>query len=399
MPLNTDSGQRYLYYDDTYGVSLIDVARCLRDYRKDKNGNYNLSLLCTSPNINPWAKFKPVRRAFIDEEDRMSDWWKAADGMCGFDLTNAKISDTTDVSDIASHYTEGGDNGWDYAAPRGGDSEPFRLADFVGNTKNVGYNHLVEPFVAGYNMPFVWTKDEDEFEVSFRHTITDVEDADYLSHKDFLMENYYLGLALVGESNGKVYRCTNDVTIEGKIEEEIGSSLHLMFPIANVDVGKYIAYPFISEKKMGILDGGFVAGKVYTLPRCAGTAIEIKAKKVTIMIKGVFSDKNVTSGMYSMTYTITIINNAQYDQVFSNNYIQLRYKGKQFTDTLLAEEKQQELNLGKDITVNAGESVQVFGLFTDIIEAIVNNPTIWVSLDSSDIKQEGTPEQEMNPDA
>ena len=165
MPLDKEKRTLYVDYANGYGISLIDVANCLRDYRRDKNGNIDLGMMCTSPKINMWAKYKPVRFYWNLEGDKPSEWWKGDDGWCGLDISQAKISNDTNVADIASHYTSDNKNGWNYAAPRGGDAEMFRLDDFEN------YNALVEPFVNGYTMPFVWTKDAGSFEVSFMHTI------------------------------------------------------------------------------------------------------------------------------------------------------------------------------------------------------------------------------------
>lgn len=361
----------------TAPISITDISVVLGDTTD----------LSRSENINKWAKFKPVRRTF-NVGSRPSDWWKADDGWCGLSVANAKISSTTDVSNIASKYSSANDNGWEYLPPRKG-IDASRVLDFKG------YNHYVLPFVTGYTMPYVWAKDAGNFQVSFKHTITDNEDADFLSYKDLPFENYYLGLALVGESNGKVYRCTNPNTIEDRDETQ-GSSMNMTFPVANVEIGKYMAYPFMSDKSMSILDGGFVAANVYTLPSCGGFAIEIKNKSVTIQIQGIFSEKE-SSGFYSMTYTITITNDSQAKQVFSNNYIQLRYSNKKFTDTLLADEKQMVLNLGRDITVNAGKSETLYGVIANISESLFNDPIIWVSLDSSVVLQSAVPQQNIKP--
>jgi hypothetical protein len=345
--------------------------------------------LTRSPNINRWAKFKPVRATF-NLGARPSDWWKSDDGWCGLSVVNAKISSTTNVSNIASKYSSANDNGWEYLPPRKG-IDASRVLDFEG------YNHYVLPFITGYTMPAVWAKDAGNFQVSFMHTITDEPNADFLSYKDLPFENYYLGLALIGDSNGKVYRCTNPTTIEGRDETQ-GSSMNMTFPVANVDAGKYMAYPFMSDKLMNILDGGFVAANVYTLPSCGGFAIEIKNKSVTLQIQGIFSEKDA-NGFYSMTYTIRITNDSQATQVFSNNYIQLRYSNKKFTDTLLSDEKQMELNLGRDITVNAGQSNTIYGVIANISESLFNDPIIWVSLDSSVVLQSAVPQQNIKPNA
>lgn len=59
MPLDKENRRLYVDYANGYGISLIDVANCLRDFRRDKNGNIDLGMMCTSPHINIWALFRP----------------------------------------------------------------------------------------------------------------------------------------------------------------------------------------------------------------------------------------------------------------------------------------------------------------------------------------------------
>ena len=55
----TNSGYR-LYVDSSErpGITRWQIAQCLRDYRVTRLGR-DLGLLCQSPNINKWAKYKP----------------------------------------------------------------------------------------------------------------------------------------------------------------------------------------------------------------------------------------------------------------------------------------------------------------------------------------------------
>lgn len=296
MPLDKDN--RRLYYDDTYGISLIDVARCLGDKRKDKDGNYNLSLLCTSPYINPWAKYKPVRRPFLVEEDRQADWWRAEDGMCGLDFTDAAIN--TDLSNIAAVYNNTGwENGWKHAAPRGGDTEPFRLADFVGNVKNIGYNHKVAPFVSGFEMAKIWAQDDtDNFEVAFRITETNDTDVEYISYKDLALENYYLGMAFV-QDGAVVLTVINSNVIS--TPDSVGQSgFRMEIDPESVPVGEYTVYPFIANG-----NGTTVAiTKAYTVPNVMAEVFKMEDAMLTVIIDG-------TLTLNRWDYRVTVTNNSQ----------------------------------------------------------------------------------------
>ena len=333
-----------------------------------------------------WAKFKPVRKAF-DLSARPADWWKADDGWCGLNIANALVSESTDVAGIQNKFTNDGKNGWTYNRPRGGASEPFRQLDFDG------YHHLATPFVSGYNMPYKWAKDAlGNFDVSFRVTIAGADDAEFLSFKDLPLENYYLGIAFIGEQNNKVYRLTNP--------NVIGDGLIINMNVKDMEAGKYLAYPFMSSKSMTMLDVGFDAAKVYTLPNCGAIEFEVLLQSVHIQIQGWWtSDTPDANGYYRLEYTVTITNYNQYDVKLSNNIIKLRYGNKGFDDAQLPDEKELPLQLGEDIYIEHESSVSLFGIFTNVSEGIYNNPKIWVSLNSSQYKQDAVPMQSTTPKA
>ena len=130
-----DKTNRRLYVDTSVspnkGISLQDVSNCLRDFRRNKKGEIDLGMMCTSPQITVWPKFKPVRfpsYKVLTEEDMR-------DVNYGIDFSNAH--DDTRQGLIQKAINSNGEYG--YLRPRGGESEPFRLLDFNG------YNHNAEP--------------------------------------------------------------------------------------------------------------------------------------------------------------------------------------------------------------------------------------------------------------
>lgn len=383
--MSYDVTNRRLYIDKTdpdnpKGITLQEVSRCLRDYRKNKNGEIDLGMMCSSPKIDMWAKFKPIRGSFMAYPQ---NWWKGSDGWCGLSIAEAKISGTTDVSAIADHYTQDRRNGWSYLQPRGSQyNELFRLSDFDG------YNHMVTSFVNGYTMPGKCAKTEGQFNATFRITMGGEESADYLSYTDLPLENYYLGIALIG--GGKVYRCTNSKTIEE-------SGFNVEFPISAIESGEYAAYPFFSDVKMSVTDGGFFPANVYTLPDCGASAIVIVDKELVIMIEGYLTSEPNAEGMYACTYTAKITNNVEYDIEVTNNYIQLRRGNASFYDTMFSDEKSKELD--SPISIKAGKTHTIRGLFDNIVPSLADNCKFWVSLQSSYYLQNASPQQNIRPDA
>ena len=102
-------------------------------------GSTDLGTQCISPNINPFAKYKPVRLAtilgkleagsFMIEDTRASvpystDWWRSINGQCGFQMEQVNNVGNPNLPDPV----------WTYLRPNGS-PYPYRAIDFDG------YNH------------------------------------------------------------------------------------------------------------------------------------------------------------------------------------------------------------------------------------------------------------------
>ena len=73
--------------------------------------NTNLSALCSNPNINKWAKYKPIRYATVTkltEDQRVFRNY-------GLDINSAVSNSVADVINKVQNNI-----GWEYLAPRGG---------------------------------------------------------------------------------------------------------------------------------------------------------------------------------------------------------------------------------------------------------------------------------------
>lgn len=110
-------------------VGIYDVQRALGTNECD------LGSLCKHANINPMAKFKPIRNSKIGMlspsiNGAPSDRYSAR---FGFDSITPKIQ--FDGNNLDPHGK------WVYLKPRGGASEPYRLTDFIneGNPTREGY--------------------------------------------------------------------------------------------------------------------------------------------------------------------------------------------------------------------------------------------------------------------
>ncbi|QOR58262.1 hypothetical protein [uncultured phage cr106_1] len=110
----------------------------------------DLGTLCTSPNINPFSKYKPVRLNtmlgslesgyFQLDNNRLSfpystDWWRSTNGQAGFEMAQVDNVGNPNVKDPV----------WTYLRPNGS-PYPYRAIDFNG------YNHNApkELFTVGF---------------------------------------------------------------------------------------------------------------------------------------------------------------------------------------------------------------------------------------------------------
>lgn len=96
------------------------------------NGLFDTGYICGNQHgkTNPCAKFKPTRAG--TGPDTPADWWRGADGMCGFDIPRYDTLGNLDMGFI--HDLISGAAAWTYLAPRPG-------VDFCRTTDFEGYNH------------------------------------------------------------------------------------------------------------------------------------------------------------------------------------------------------------------------------------------------------------------
>ena len=370
-------GENY-YYDDVEMelASLLNVPA-----RSD--GQVYRADIAAAPSVNRWAKYKWFRFdswGFASKAERDSARESVNQG---FDLTGALISTTSDVSNIAAKYAQGDAyNGWNYLYPRGSSkNEPYRLYDMEG------YNHSALPFVYGFTIPSTHAKDQNPFDVSFR---IPMEADDILTYKDFpILQGCYLGVAMV--KGNTVVRMTNTQTIAN-------AGLSLQVPVDSLEAGTYTVYPFFCTKQLNFYDGGFIACNVYTVPESSGKTLVLNAGSITIMISAAYSTTADANGYYALTGTISIKNNTGGAMTLSTNYAYLLWGYRQSIGTLDKDEKSMELRNGNAITVNAGATVNIPIVFSNIIADLKNNSKIWVSLQAGKYKQSAPPEQNFNPD-
>lgn len=111
-----------------------------------------LSTLILYADINPWAKYKPVRSGVIDTVTGQWDytnntwlatahWWKG-DGMCGFTTEWAtEFGNSLTTQGTFMYNLTHGLLGWTYQRPTGGSQQLFRVQDFAKY-----YHDAIQPY-------------------------------------------------------------------------------------------------------------------------------------------------------------------------------------------------------------------------------------------------------------
>lgn len=129
MAISEDKNRLYVDSSERPGITRWQIAQCLRDYRVTRLGR-DLGLLCTSPNVNLAAKYRPINSSSVHaltDEDRAALGW-------GVD-----VSAEGDANDDRMHYLR-------YSKyPLVGDGVLFRTLDFNG------YNHAAKNGLAFTN--------------------------------------------------------------------------------------------------------------------------------------------------------------------------------------------------------------------------------------------------------
>lgn len=109
----------------TINEGLSEIAECLGDGRVDTNGNIDLGMMCTSPNINADSLIKPYEDGEIWSPSHKTG---GADGKFGY---NIPIEKNKDILNLRGKV-------WEWRKP----TTMFRLQDFDGYNHNVRYGTI-----------------------------------------------------------------------------------------------------------------------------------------------------------------------------------------------------------------------------------------------------------------
>lgn len=242
----------------TAPVSIDDLKNLLGEDSGD------LATLCTSPEINVWAKYKPTdfNAAFTD------NWSKGKDGNYGLNITvDNRVS--TWIALVAEYSKP--NNGYSniYKRPSGGATSPYRLGDFRG------YNHKAKPEISDY-LAVTNYAENSPISLSVEYNVI-TADGDQVSYKDVkVYKDLYFGYVIT-DISGK--------TLKLLATASTTSSYEVIIAARTLFAGNYRLYPMFCNVDYSTnhdLHGMYC----YAIPNLAGgkimtvmTASESEASK------------------------------------------------------------------------------------------------------------------------
>lgn len=270
----------------------------LRDTLNANGGSTNnehKSFFVADANVNSNARYKPVRLA-QDVTDNQPNWYKAYNGLCGFNLANASASSWDALRECYGRAN----NGWVYELPQGGSSQPMRISDFRG------YHPKAKPLSYGLVAPNVVYKTQTYASISLNIS---ANDGYSLTWNDFdTLKNYYFGVYIY--SAGHVMRMTSASTLAN------GGSL-IEFSPSMLQVRAYKIYPFISSVKYIYTESDKVM-TLYSLPKIAPIDLEVKSSVIIITLTATRDSRSQT-----ISYSVIVKNNNSSAVTLSNNRLRI----------------------------------------------------------------------------
>jgi len=299
--------------------------------------NNNIGQLCLHPNVNKWAKYKPVRYNSVNINRSTDNWWKAMDGNCGLNIPV--------YPNIAAMFTALRNNTvmWDYLKPSGGATQPFRIADFGG------YEHTAQPpFVPqALNSTYYATLNIMPTALDLRgNTQYELNISDF--GEAYNLGNMYFGVAIC-KQNTSGYKY---MTVNTKMNTGGGSNINV--PINNEN-GIYEVVYFLAENpKLSFFDAD-ISNAFVPVPG-AMKIVTIQSTPITVYVSGTFE-------LMAANYEITIQNNQSNTLTLTGCNIAFRYGNKLPSDALVVGEKNKSLGT---VTVQGNSSLTLTGVITAV---------------------------------
>ena len=329
----------------TKNLSYNDI----RDTLNANGGSVNNSAQTAfkeNANLNWTSKHKPVDLSLNfcqdfnpDKPNYNATWWKSRSGNCG--LVPKKIDKYVDAP---SNY-DGDMNGWTYLLPHGNANSPYRLGDFAH------YVTEVKPPIRNFGGTGKAANSSQTNKAVFSAMVPIIADNEHVHVSEIQdLKDRHFGVYMKQDNGERYVRVfadgiigDNNVTVEVKTY--------------GLPIGTYTVYPLAARNAMS-QDQSDIANDYLTLPGLDKFKIEIVETMVQVHIQSM-----VNVGAKSVSYIVSVDNDAAASLSLTNNYITLRYPDKDYESPLVANEQRIKL---EDTTVNKGVTVIARGFFTNV---------------------------------
>ena len=331
-----------------YGIDPADVAYVLGEV----SGDYGV--LCSSNNINKWAKYKPVPLTPVGQP---ADWYKCPNPpnndvtpyCCGF-----RVAHVNAIADIPSMYASYSNMPWVYQKPRGLQyNEAFRIADFNH------YYHGCTPLVEASDLQAFPSVVEPGYidGVSFSCNRVHTE-SDELQWTDFdTLKNCYFGIALCHRVGTTMVIDACATNQERAIVSSGTTNLTCNIDTSNLIEGDYEMCPFLSTV---IIQQGQTpaSGTFYSLPFIKEEkfmVMDFLQIVITASAEGEFDEHGTFIDWY-VQYSVNVTNVSDEPYVVQGAYSMLRATGSDWDDPIEpGSEEEQSLHYFPDpVTIQAG---------------------------------------------
>jgi hypothetical protein len=357
MALDKDNQRLYTYVDaqtgEKVGITTLEIYKCLRYNKRDKNGNRQVALAIKYGNINMWSPRKPIKSTEpngVDYEDIK---------FANFGLV---VPQYDTINDCKVAYSTN-NAGWTYARPNELDGDWFRTLDFDG------YKHNTPCPFNPFSYPATGTtKIGGHFRAqTTMQAVSGAGNEDAISIVDIKgIKDKYYGIYLVNNQNtARIRVITSDKTIgENGVDIDVKTD--------QMPTGEYSVIPFISS--VMIEDSAFnVTGVKFTpIPNNSVGIITLYDSWFMIVLEAQLSNDN------KITYRYQVTNTDAGARTLSNNYILFRMANYSFDTPLTEYESQTKLI---NLTIQAGATYDSgWSQPVDVTPQVAGNPKVWLSL-------------------
>lgn len=368
----------------TGSVSIADVQAALGVLHND------LGALCTSPNINPWAKHKPVRWPGIANAAKKD--YHGKDNNCGLNVVqHHTLLDLFDSAKCAFDWAHihptgklrpesviapGADPNLATIAADESEWTAFRLGDFQG------YDHSARPpFPSAVIFP-KGIVDGKEFAVAFPETLQGYRSEGSLTGKDIKIKaegslsSWYFGAAIIDQSNNILWADTQanpytDFNSFGMVDQSTtDKSLRGSVSFVGTKTAKIVA--FICKNKFAGLSTFNYGNQFLSIPGVSAQSVKLGDLAAAAGFDAVVA-RTGADGLLIDSHRLTLTNISEHSRTLTN----VSVKFYSFTGVEITSMEKSE----STITLAAGAS-RVFGFVkgsADKLKVSFNVPAITVN--------------------